>query len=74
METAQAKKDMIENFKKRTVYVLDNEEGDIPIGTIAVIAVAIAVGVLLFAFRDKLEKLMKAAGSKVDTWEGEINK
>ena len=60
---------MIENFKKRTVYVLDNEEGDIPIGTIAVIAVAIAVGLLLFTFRDQIANLMTKAGDRLNEWE-----
>lgn len=63
---------MIEKMKKRTLYVLDNERGDIPVGTIAVIAVAMIIGGLLFGFRKQVDELMKAVGNKIAGWTTEI--
>lgn len=63
---------MIENFKKRTVYVLDNEDGDIPVGTIAVIGVAIIVGAALFLLKDQLKGLIDKSTEKVGKWNEQI--
>ena len=63
---------MLKEFKKRSAYVLDNEQGDIPVGTIAIIGVAIAVGVGMFTFRKQLLELIKQAGKRIDEWKGEM--
>lgn len=66
-------KNMIEKMKKRTLYVLDNERGDIPVGTIAVIAVAMIIGGLLFGFRNQVQALMNAVGAKIQGWTTEVS-
>lgn len=67
-------KNMIEKMKKRTLYVLDNERGDIPVGTIAVIAVAMIIGGLLFGFKEQVKGLMEAVGNKIQGWTNDIGK
>lgn len=72
MEPRTNKCNMLKEFKKRSVYVLDNEQGDIPVGTIAIIAVAIAVGLAFTVFRDKLIELIQQAGKRLDEWKGKM--
>lgn len=63
---------MLKEFKRKTVYVLDNEQGDIPVGTIAIIAIAIVVGLSLTVFRDKLIEVIEQAGKRLDEWKGKM--
>lgn len=63
---------MLKEFKRKTVYVLDNEQGDIPVGTIAIIGVAIGVGLGMFLFREKLLALIEQAGKRIDEWKGKM--
>lgn len=72
MEPRTNKCNMLKEFKKRSVYVLDNEQGDIPVGTIAIIAVAIAVGLAFTVFRDKLIEFIQQAGKRLDEWKGKM--
>lgn len=66
------KYNMLKEFKRKTVYVLDNEQGDIPVGTIAIIAIAIVVGLSLTVFRDKLIEVIEQAGKRLDEWKGKM--
>lgn len=72
MEPRTNECNMLKEFKKRTVYVLNNEQGDIPVGTIAIIAIAIAVGVAMVAFREKLIELINQAVTRLDEWKGKM--
>ncbi len=66
------KYNMLKEFKRKTVYVLDNEQGDIPVGTVAIIGVAIAVGLGMFIFKDKILDLIEQAGKRIDEWKGKM--
>lgn len=63
---------MLKEFKRKTAYVLDNEQGDIPVGTVAIIGVAIAVGLGMFIFKDKILDLIEQAGKRIDEWKGKM--
>lgn len=60
---------MITEFKRKSTYVLNNENGDIPIGLIGFIFVGLLIIGIALIFRTNIQNFFQRAGQTVDSWD-----
>lgn len=60
---------MIKEFRQKSTYILNNENGDIPIALIGFIFIGLLVIGVSLLFKDRIAAFFQRAGGTVDTWD-----
>lgn len=60
---------MITEFRQKSTYILNNENGDIPIALIGFIFIGLLVIGVSLRFKDRIGQFFQRAGQTVDSWD-----